>query len=271
MREPTLLVDPVKRIWHCRELLWQLTVHDVRSRYRGSAMGLLWSIVTPLLMLAVYTAFFNEVFGARLGPSAQTAPQFALALFIGMLLHGLLSECMTRAPALIVSQPNLVKKVVFPLEILPIVSLGSALIHLLAGMAIWLGFYCVAEGMPPPTAPLIVVVLLPFTLMTLGIGWILAALGVYLRDLAHVTPILSSVLLFASPVFYPLSMLREPFRSVVAASPLTLPIEQARAVLLTGHLPDWPALLAYTLVAVLVAALGLLWFAGTSKGFADVV
>lgn len=244
---------------------------DVRSRYRGSAGGLLWSIVNPLLMLAVYTLFFNEVFERRLGPSAQTATQFALAVFIGMLLHGLLSESMTRAPTLIVTQPNLVKKVVFPLEILPIVSLGSAMIHLLAGLAIWLAFYAFAYGVPSPTVPLFLVVLVPFTLMTLGIAWIFAALGVYLRDLAHVTPIVSTVLLFASPVFYPLSALREPFRSIVSASPLTLPIEQARTVLLTGHPPDWPALFVYALVAVLVAGLGLLWFAGTSKGFADVV
>jgi lipopolysaccharide transport system permease protein len=223
-------------------------------------------------MLAVYTFFFSVVFEARWGSAPQSESQFALIVFVGLLLHGLLAEIINRAPTLIVANPNLVRKVVFPLEVLPVVALLSAFAHLLVGLAIWFAFYAIARGAPPPaTAPLVLIVLVPFALMLLGFGWVLASLGVYLRDLVHVTPMISALLLFASPVFYPVSVLREPFRTLVSASPLALPIEQARRVLLDGGLPDWTALGVYTLVAVLIAAAGLIWFAGTSKGFADVV
>ena len=156
------------------------------------------------------------MFQAKWGVGTQPRTDFALVLFVGLLLHGFLAESIVRAPQLIVSQPNLVRKVVFPLEVLPIVAVGSALFHFVVGFAIWLLFHFLASGAPPITTWLLPVVVLPLAIMTLGLCWFLASLGVYLRDVAYVMPFLATVLLFASPIFYPLETLREPFRSVRA-------------------------------------------------------
>jgi lipopolysaccharide transport system permease protein len=262
----------LQSVWRHRDLLWQMTERDTRSRYRGSAAGLFWSAINPLLMLTVYTFFFSEVFQARWG-SAPRADRidFALILFVGLLLHGFLSESIVRAPQLVVGQPNLVRKVVFPLEVLPLVAVGSALFHFAVGFAIWLVFHIAASGLPPATAWLLPVVLLPLAVMTLGFCWLLASLGVYLRDVTFVMPFVATVLLFASPIFYPLDALREPFHSIVRLSPLTFPVEAARRLLFEGQPPSWSALGIYAVVSLVVAYAGLVWFQGTRKGFADVL
>lgn len=263
------LREPWRGLWHARDLIIQLTERDTRSRYRGSAMGLFWSAIHPLLMLTVYTFFFTEIFPGRWAGADRL--DFALVLFIGLLLHGFVAECLSRAPGLVVEQPNLVKKIVFPLDVLPVVAIGTAIFHLLIGLAIWFAFHLLIVGVPPWTVVFMPFVLVPLVLMTLGVCWFLAAIGVYLRDVGHITPVLSAVLLFASPVFYPLSALKPPFQTIVAASPLTIPIEQARAVLLMGQPPQWDVLAAYAAVAIVVAWLGAAWFRATRKGFADVL
>jgi lipopolysaccharide transport system permease protein len=244
---------------------------DTRSRYRGSAGGMFWSAINPLLMLAVYTYFFSEVFHAKWTGAAQPKADFALILFIGLLLHGLLAETIVRAPQLIVGQPNLVRKVVFPLEILPVVGLGSAVFHFAVGLLIWLMFFVFTRGAPPATALLLPMIVIPLVLMLLGVCWMLASLGVYLRDVGHIIPFVAAVLMFASPVFYPVDALSEPFLTFVRLSPLTLPIEQARQVLIEGRMPDWLPLARYTVLAFAVAYAGFAWFQGTRKGFADVL
>ncbi|MEO6928093.1 MAG: ABC transporter permease [Casimicrobiaceae bacterium] len=244
---------------------------DTHSRYRGSAGGILWSAINPLLMLAVYTYFFSEVFHARWGNTLQVKADFALILFVGLLLHGFLAESIIRAPQLIVGQANLVRKVVFPLELLPIVGIGSALFHFLVGMLIWLAFYVLTHGLPPVTAFLLPLIVIPLLIMLLGFCWLLSSLGVYLRDVSHVVPFIAVVLMFASPVFYPLDALKEPFLTLVQMSPLTLPIQEARHVLIDGLMPDWLMLARYCLVALLVAYAGFAWFQGTRRGFADVL
>ncbi len=264
------LREPWRGLWRARDLIVQLTERDTRSRYRGSAMGLFWSAIHPLLMLTVYTVFFSEVFPGKWVVTGSRA-EFALVLFIGLLLHGFVAECLVRAPGLIVEQPNLVKKIVFPLDVLPVVAIGTALFHMLIGLAIWLLFNLVIEGVPPLTALWFPLVLAPLVLMTLGVCWFVAAIGVYVRDVRHVTPVIAAVLLFASPVFYPASAVKPPYDIVVRMSPLTIPIEQARAVLLEGRLPQWEVLAPYALVALLVAWLGAATFRATRKGFADVL
>lgn len=263
--------EPVRSLVRYRDLVWQMTERDARARYRGSAGGLFWVAFHPLLMLAVYTFFFTEVFPSRWAAGGGGRTEFALVLFVGLLLHGLLAEVTLRAPSLIVSNPNLVKKVVFPLDLLPVISLGTALFHFAIGMLIWLVFRVAVEGAPPATAFWLPVVVAPLLMLSLGVSWILASLGVYLRDVNHVVPVLVTVLLFASPVFYSVDALSGVFRVIVLASPLTVPIEQARAVLIHGRAPSAVALGAYTLVAFAVAYAGFVWFQGTRKGFADVL
>jgi lipopolysaccharide transport system permease protein len=264
------LREPWRTLWRARDLIAQLTERDTRSRYRGSAMGIFWSAIHPLLMLTVYTVFFSEIFPGKWTASGSRG-EFALVLFIGLLLHGFVAECLVRAPGLVVEQPNLVKKIVFPLDVLPVVAIGTALFHLLIGLAIWLVFHLAIAGLPPVTALWFPVVLAPLVLLTLGVSWFVAALGVYLRDVRHVMPVVAAVLLFASPVFYPVSAVKPPYDVVVAASPLTIPIEQAREVLLWGHAPRWELLALFTAAALVIAWLGAAWFRATRKGFADVL
>jgi lipopolysaccharide transport system permease protein len=264
------LREPWRSLWRARDLIFQLTERDTRSRYRGSAMGMFWSAVHPLLMLTVYTVFFSEIFPGKWTATGSRG-EFALVLFIGLLLHGFVAECLVRAPGLVVEQPNLVKKIVFPLDVLPVVAIGTAMFHLLIGLAIWFVFHLAIAGLPPVTALWLPVVLAPLVVLTLGVCWFVAAMGVYVRDIRHVMPVIAAVLLFASPVFYPVSAVKPPYDVIVAASPLTIPIEQARAVLLSGSAPRWDAMATFAAAAFVVAWLGGAWFRATRKGFADVL
>lgn len=259
------------RPWRHRELLRALIEREVIGRYRGSIAGLLWSFLNPLLMLLVYTFVFSVVFKVRWGTDNDSNTQFALLVFTGMMVFNLFSECLTRAPGLILSHVNYVKKVVFPLDLLPCVMLGAVLFHTLVSFAVWLLFHLLAFGLPPPTALLFPLVLLPLVLFTLGLSWVLASLGVYLRDVGQVIGVLMSALLLMSAVFYPLSALPEAYRHWLYLNPLTLVIESSRDVLIWGVVPDLGLWLIELSVALGVAFLGWAWFEKTRPGFADVL
>ncbi len=261
----------IRSIFRNRALLKSLIGREVVGRYRGSVMGLLWSFFNPALMLAVYTFVFSVVFKARWSGGTGSKTEFALVLFTGLMVYNLFAECVNRAPGLVLANVNYVKKVVFPLEILPVVALGSAAFHLLISLCVWLLFYLAFFGMPSWTALLLPLVLAPLALFTLGISWFLASLGVYLRDVSQVVGVVTTVLMFLSPIFYPVSALPEEFQMIMQASPLTLVVEQARDVLI-WHRPMRPTTwLLQMAVAALVAWLGFLWFQHTRKGFADVL
>lgn len=257
--------------WTHRGLILNLTRRDVYGRYRGSAVGVLWSLLHPLLLLLVYTFVFGVVFKARWGTESDSLAHFALVLFAGLMAFNLFAECINRAPGLVVSNTNYVKRVVFPLEVLPWVSLGSALFHYLASLAVWLVFYALIIGLPSATILLLPLVLLPMVLLVMGLSWLLASLGVYLRDVSFITGIATTVLLFLSPVFYPASAIPPDYRPLLAFNPMAVAIEQARAVMLQGQVPPASHLAAQFVVSSLVAWLGFGWFQKTRKGFADVI
>lgn len=254
-----------------RALIAALVKREVIGRYRGSMLGILWSFFNPVFMLAVYTFVFSVVFKARWGAGGDSKTEFALVLFTGMLVFGLFSECVTRAPGLILANVNYVKKILFPLEILPWVALGSSVFHMLISLAVWLLFYVPLFGVPPATALLFPVVMLPLMLLTLGLSWFLASLGVYLRDVSQLIGILTTALMFLSPIFFPVTALPEEFRPLLNLNPLTPAIESARDVLIWGHQPDWTLLGASLAASTVVAWLGFAWFQKTRKGFADVL
>lgn len=263
--------DLVATLWNQRELIRGLVWRDIAGRYRGSFGGILWSFLTPLLMLGVYTFVFAGVFKARWSHAGESTGDFALALFAGLCVFNLFAECVGRAPSLILHNVNYVKRVVFPLEILPVVSLGTALFNLAVSFSAWLIGYVVLNGLPPPTAVAFPLVLVPLVLFTLGLTWFCAALGVYLRDLSHIVGIVTSVLLFMTPIFYPLAALPERFRPFLGWNPLATIVEHARAVLLWGALPSLAAYGALTVGGALVGWLGFWWFQRTRRGFADVI
>ena len=259
-------------LWTHRFLIAQMTKREVIGRYKGSAMGLLWSFLNPVFMLAVYTFVFSVVFKARWGiGEEETKTQFAVVLFVGMIVHGLFAEVINRAPGLILDNVNYVKKVVFPLEILPSVSMGASLFHCFISLVVLLGAFAIFNGFLHWTIILIPFVLLPLVVLTLGLAWILASLGVFIRDIKQSIGMIPTVMMFLAPVFYPITVLPEQYRLIIMANPLTFIIEQAREVLILGRIPDWTGLSIYMIVAIILAWAGYAWFQRTRKGFADVL
>ena len=270
--QPTSLPALARSLWRNRLLVVQMSKREVVGRYKGSVMGLVWSFLNPVLMLAVYTIVFSIVFRSRWGAGEEESRlQFAVILFVGMIVHGLFAEVLNRAPDVILSNVNYVKKVVFPLEILPVVILAAALFHGMASLIVLLVAFLAFNGYLPWTVLLTPLVLLPLVVLTLGLAWIVASLGVFLRDIGQTVGIITTVMLFLSPVFFPITALPEQFRPLILANPLTFIIQQAREVLIWGRLPDWLGLGAYLVVATAVAWAGYAWFQSTRKGFADVL
>lgn len=270
--QPTSLVALAKSLWRNRQLIIQMTKREVVGRYKGSAMGLAWSFFNPVFMLVVYTFVFSVVFKARWGVGGEDSKTlFAVVLFVGMIVHGLFAEVLNRAPTLILSNVNYVKKVVFPLEILPVISMAAALFHSMISLCVLLIAFIVFNGYMHWTVIFIPLILLPFVIFTLGLAWMLASIGVFLRDVGQVIGMVTTVMMFLAPVFYPVTAVPEQFRPWLLANPLTFIIEQAREVLIWGHLPNWLGLGIYAAAAVVVAWAGYALFQKTRKGFADVL
>lgn len=259
-------------LWRHRGLIAQMARREVVGRYKGSVIGLLWSFLNPIFMLAMYTFVFSVVFKARWGVGASDSrSEFAIVLFVGMIVHSLFAEVLNRAPGLIVGNVSYVKKIVFPLEVLPVVSLCAAMFHAVVSLVVLLGAFAIMNGYVNWTAVMVVPVVLPLMLLTLGLAWSLASLGVFLRDVGQTIGLILTVLMYFAPVFYPVSALPAQFRPWLMLNPITFPIEQARAVLILGQLPDWEGLAVYTLVAAVIAWVGFAWFQKTRKGFANVL
>lgn len=270
--QSTSIVALSKNLWHNRQLIIQMTKREVVGRYKGSVMGLAWSFFNPVFMLTVYTFVFSVVFKARWGVGGEDSKAlFAVVLFVGMIVHGLFAEVLNRAPGLILCNVNYVKKVVFPLEILPVVSIVTALFHCMISLCVLLIAFFVFNGYLYWTTILIPLVLIPFVIFTLGLAWMLASTGVFLRDVSQVIGIVTTVMMFLAPVFYPLTAVPEKYIPFIMANPLTFIIQQAREVLILGHLPNWIGLGIYVLVAIVVAWCGYTLFQKTRKGFADVL
>lgn len=261
----------VRSLWQHRRLIATMTRREVLGRYRGSVIGLAWSFFNPVLMLAVYTFVFSEVFQARWVGQGAGKGEFAILLFVGMIVHGLFAECANRSPSLIMTNGNYVKKVLFPLEVLPVVTLGSAVFHTAVSLVVLLLAQWVLTQTLHLTALLFPLVLLPLMVATLGFSWLLAALGVYLRDVGQVIGVLTTVLLFLSPVLYPVAALPLQYQSWLKLNPLTYIIEESRNVLLFGQWPDWPSLALAMLIGLAIAVVGFAFFQKTRRGFADVL
>ncbi|HEU5099941.1 MAG TPA: ABC transporter permease [Roseiflexaceae bacterium] len=259
-------------LWRQRDLIRQFTRREVEGRYKGSYLGLFWSFVNPLILLLIYTFIFGVVFKAR-WPNAQTnsLSEFALTLFCGMIAFNIFSECVSRAPSLIVGVPSYVKKVVFPLEILPASLLGSAIFHALVSLVILLVANVIVIGTVQWTIVLLPLVALPLFFLSLGFSWFLASLGVFIRDVGYTVALIVQVLFLMTPIFYPIESLPEPLQSIIRLNPLSSIVENFRRVLLWGWMPSWTGLGLWLLATGALMVLGYAWFMKTKKAFADVV
>jgi lipopolysaccharide transport system permease protein len=262
------------QIWAQRDLIISLTTRELASRYRGSALGSIWALLVPLLMLLVYTFVFSVVFNARwqtaAGGEATSSGSYSVHLFSGLVIYGLVSEVLNRAPGLLLENVAYIKKVAFPLEVMPVVTVLAATFNAIISFSILLIVYLVVIGTPPTTALLLPLYLLAAALIAAGMSWIFAALGVYLRDIRQVVGLATTALMFLSPVFYPLSQVPESFRNILQFNPLSLLLEGMRDALFSGTVV--PLELAELLVfSIAVAVVGRLVFARLREGFADVV
>jgi len=269
----TSFVALASSMWRNRQLIAQMVKREVVGRYKGSIMGLAWSFFNPVFMLAVYTFVFSEVFKSRWGGIGgdDSKTQFAVVLFTGLIVLNIFSEVLNRAPALILSNINYVKKVVFPIEVLPVIAMGAALLHGMISLGVLLAAFALFNGYIQWTVIFIPLILLPLVVLTTALAWFLASLGVFLRDVGQTIGLITTVLMFLSPVLYPVTAVPERFRPFIMANPLTFIIEQAREVLIWGHYPDWAGLTIYTVIATVIAWAGFAWFQKTRRGFADVL
>jgi len=249
-----------------------MTGREVIGRYRGSVMGLAWSFLHPVFMLAVYTFVFSVVFQTRWGNgTADNRLHFALAVFVGMIVDSLFADVLNRAAMLIPNHVNYVKKVIFPLEILPVVTMGATVFHTCTNLIVLLTAALLFNGYLHWTVVFVPIVLFPLVMLTLGMAWIMASVGVFLRDLGQTIGMVTTTMLFLSPVFYPMTALPESIQPWFMANPLTFIIEQARDTVILGHVPNWNGLVVYTTAASIVCWAGYAWFQKTRRMFADVI
>lgn len=263
--------DMFLSVWTNWRLIKMLAKRDVQSRYRGSIAGLAWAFINPIILILTYTFIFSVIFQAKWNAPISSKPEFAMIIFSGMIIYNIFAECIGRAPILIIMNVNYIKKVVFPFEILPIVSIAASLFHAGVSFLVWLFFYGIFLGIPHGSIFLLPLVIIPLLLYTAGFSWFLASLGVFLRDIMQIITLLLTVLMFLSPVFYPLSAVPENLRFLLMLNPLSGILEQARNVLFNQAPFDWVWLFISSLVAMLVSVFGFMWFQKTRKGFADVI
>lgn len=249
----------------------QLWRRDFAVRYKNGLLGVAWALLNPLMMLTLYSFVFVFIFKIRWGAGPDTKANFVLLLFTGLVVHGLFAEFISRAPLLISSNVSYVKKVIFPLELLPLVPLLGALINFLIGMVLVALLLLYLQGSIPLTIVFLPIILAPYTLIILGITYFLAATGVFVRDLTHLVGILITIAMFASPVLFPLENVPEAYRPYLYANPLTLIVEQLRDVSILGVMPNWEMLAIYSIISGIVFLAGLSWFQATRRGFADVL
>ena len=265
------LATPLDAVLRYGSLTKELAKREILGRYRGASFGLLWALISPFLMLMVYTLAFGYIMKSRWPGTSGSTMDFTLILFVGLIIHGFFAECLTRAPQLILSNANYVKRVVFPLHILPWSMSLSAIFHLSMNVVVLVLMKVFLHGEIPATTLLLPVILLPLFILVLGVGWLVSALGVFLRDIGQVVGVLATAMLFLSSAIVPVQSLPENFRWVFQANPLTFIIDQARELVIWGRGPDWGYLAVYTACALIFSFASFVLFQKMRRGFADVL
>ena len=265
------LAGPFDAWLHHRSLTLEMTKRDVLGRYREASFGLLWSLISPFLMLLIYTLAFGYILKSRWPGTSGNIADYSMLLFVGLIVHGFFAECMNRAPSLIVGNANLVKRIVFPLQVLPWMAVLSALFHAFANSLVFTLLNLAMRGEIAPTLPLLPLVLLPLAVAALGVGWLLSSLSVFLRDIGQMTGVLATAMLFLSSAIVPVDALPAKYQLVFRLNPLTFIIDQAREVAFWGRMPDWYGLGLYLAGALLFAYAGYAVFQKLRPGFADVL
>jgi lipopolysaccharide transport system permease protein len=273
----TRLLSPaalVRDLWSCRDLIRQFSLRYFQQRYRGTQLGMGWALLVPLLMLTVYTFVFGVVFTSRGGGAQadETRAQYAVWVFCGMVVFAIFAEGVVRSCSLVFENPNYVTKVVFPLQVLPVASLGSTLLFSLFGFGLVVAGAAIFHGSLHATALLTPLVMLPLVAMTLGLSWFLSALAVFVRDVTNIASLLvGNVLFFLTPIFYRVESVPEQIRPLLAWNPAAVVVEGVRACVLEGRQPAWGALAVAGAAGLVMMQLGYAFFMKARRGFADVL
>lgn len=265
------LVSLARSVFEHQQLIGRLVKREVTARVQGSVLGLAWMVLTPLLTAAVFTFVFSAIFQARWGLEDGGTFSFAIILLVGLAVHGIFAEAIGRAPTLIINNASYVTKVVFPLEILPVVALLTSLVNAGISLLIVVLGQLLLSGVLNWTLVFLPLVILPYLVFVLALLMFFAACGVFLRDLAQVVTLLVTVSLFLTPIFYPLTAVPPAFQAAMRMNPLTLIVEQGRAVVVQGVPPDFLSLAIYMGVAVAALAASFWFFQRLRPGFADVL
>lgn len=262
----------VRSWWGRRELVWSLTKRDLLLRYRGSLLGLTWSIITPLVLLMVYAVVFGLIFRMKWPGAAEgDFTMLALMMFCGMVPYNFMSEALARSTQSIVSAPNYVKRVAFPVEILPLVMVCSAFIHAMIGCGVLALGVLLAHGSLPSTWLLLPVIWIPLVLTMAALALLLSGVGVFIRDTPHVVGIAMLIIMFVTPIFYPDTMVPPRLQFLMFVNPLANLVTNMRKVCVTGDPINWVSWLALMGAALLVFALSSHWFVRIRRRFADVL
>jgi len=269
-------INPLKlvgNLWMHRQLILQFSKREVLKRYKGSYLGMLWSFINPVFMLLIYAFVFGVILRTRWGTgiSDNSFVGFALTLFTGLIIFNVFSECVTAAPGLIVNNPNYVKRIIFPLEILPVSMLGSALIHSLVSLIVlFLGLILFKVNIYW-TVLLFPLVYVPLIFLCLGLGWFLSSFGVFVRDIGQLVNIIVQMLFFMTPIFYSLSSIPLRYQPIFYINPMTFIVNQFRQVILWKQLPPLKEYLMLLVVTMIICLAGYMWFMKSKKAFADVL
>jgi lipopolysaccharide transport system permease protein len=267
------LISPVYDLWKHRELLWQFTRRNFELTMRGSHLGLLWSFLNPLLLMGLYVGVFGYIFGGKYGVKPDESPMdYAVGIFLSLTIFNLVSEVICVAPTIIISNPNFVKRVVFPLEILPAAAVGASIIRFL--ISITLVFIAIAVWHVHTTwqSLWLVAIIVPILLLSVGTSWCISALGVFIRDIGQTTIFLSQALMYASAVFYSAKIIpNEGIWTVLHYNPLLYAIDMARGVVLWQVPMNYPHLAYLYGFSAAVFILGHAVFRRLKPAFADVL
>jgi lipopolysaccharide transport system permease protein len=271
-RQVVLPWEIARHLYQFKTLIYELTKRDIASRYRGSYLGIFWSFLRPLCMLCVFGVVFGYIFQSKLGRFPhESKVDFALALFAGLMIFDMFGECLGRAPTLILSNTNYVTKVVFPLEILPVTVVGAAFCHLLISLIPLLIGIAIAHGSVPLTALYVPVLLVPVVFLCLGTMWLFASLGVFFRDINSFVPVLLTMLMYASAIFYSVDKVPPQLQLVVYLNPLAILIHQWRCAIMWRLPIDWSRYGMHFAGCAVFMILSYIIFMRTKDAFADVI
>jgi lipopolysaccharide transport system permease protein len=265
-------VRMVKNLWLHRDLIGQITLREIMGRYRGSYLGSFWAIINPILLLGIFTFVFSVIFQAKWGGSvSDSKEEFALTLFCGLIIYNAFSECLNRAPGLILGNASYVKKTNFPVEILPVTVVLSACFNMLIGFLILIGGILIFLGFIRWTILYLPLVVFAVLILTLGLTWFISSLGVFIRDICNLIPFFTMALFFLTPIFYPITAVPPGFQALMSLNPLSVIIENNRRILMGGQSPDWRWFSGVILLSAMVMVAGYGFFIKSKRAFADVI